>query len=201
MRKRKVEKTTHYRLLTTDSRGQTLVEAIVAIAISVVIVTALVTLAINTQRVANTSRNQNQNTRYGEETMEIIRSIRDTNLIGAFNNQTLFSCAASCRFSDFYSNTTFFGTSGTYFSMPNSKSTGGCSGGVDCWELTVVGNSTPQPLAGTIYSRTIRLSDSGNITDPVDPAHKVKAVEVVVSWTDSSGIHQSKIATKFTNFR
>jgi type II secretory pathway pseudopilin PulG len=184
-----------------SEKGQTLVEAIVAIAVAVIIVTSLVSLGIGTQRAANTSRNQNQNTRYGEETIEIVRSIRDANLPGAFNSLTTFSCNPGCRFSDLFSNTQFFGTSGIYFSLPLAMTPGGCTGVVTtCWELSVVGNNSPQPFQG-IYSRTIKISDSGNTTDPVDPAHKVKTVEVVISWTDAGGAHSSVTTTKLTNFR
>lgn len=204
----------------TSEAGQTLVEAIVAIAIAVVIVTALVTLGIGTQRAANTSRNQNQNTRYGEETIELLRSIRDLKKDNSIRSTSMsaFSCSSTntCKFSDLFSTTNPSPMQGTdtsggyYFTLSDGPVTGGCVlGTVDCYQLTRDTTGTFQAIPGTtIYTRRIRIYDSGTpvtVTPtpatPIDPSNKVKFVEVIIRWTDAAGNHDSVTTTKFTNFK
>ena len=57
--------------------GQSLVEAIVAIGISVVIITGLVVLAVGAVRTATLSRNRAIAVQYAQEGIEALRSIRD----------------------------------------------------------------------------------------------------------------------------
>lgn len=58
-------------------QGQTLVEALVAIAITIMAATALVGLGVGAIRSATISKNRSQATSYAQEAMEAIRSIRD----------------------------------------------------------------------------------------------------------------------------
>lgn len=182
---------------TINARGQTLVEAIVAIAVAMVIVTAIVTLGIGTQRAANTSRNQNQNTRYGEEALELIRSIRDANLAASIKSTGL-TCDPNCKFTDLFSAANFLGVTPIYFTLAYNNV--GCSGGtVACWQLTKVASGTGLAISGTIYTRTIKMWDKAG--DATDPADKVKFVEATITWTDASGPHNSVTSTKLTNFK
>ena len=195
-------KTFNFQLSTFNSEGgQTLVEAIVAIAIAVVIVTALVTLGIGTQRAANTSRNQNQNTRYGEETLEIIRSIRDLSIAGSIRGTTAYSCNPDCKFVDLFNRN--LGATGLTFHLVRN---GSCSGGVTCNQLcrdnaVYCTGQTNQISGGTIpYTRTIKIYDSGSLGGN-DPYNKVLFVDVTITWTDSAGAHNSVSTTKFTTYR
>lgn len=195
--------------------GQTLVEAIVAIAIAVVIVTSMVTLGIGTQRAANTSRTLTQSTKYGQDAMEIIRSIRDQSLQGSITGMSAVfpACAVlTCKFTDLYQFTLnpsaaapvspSDAASGVYFNLvsPNPPDNATCVGGVSCWQLTKT-TGTPQLITGTVYSRTIRVWDSNdNTSGATDPWTRVKYIEIIISWTDGSGTHTSKTFTKLSNF-
>lgn len=196
----------YYQLLTFNSeKGQTLIEALAAIAVAVIIVTSLVTLGIATQRAANTSRNQSQNTRYGEETLELIRSIRDAKLSGSVRGVTAFTCNStnSCSFADLYTSP-YIGVTPYYFTLSPGLVTNGCTSGagnVDCYQLTKNSNSTPVQIGSTIYSRVIKVWDTGSTSDPNDPEDKVKFVEVIVTWSDQGGTHTSDTTTKLTNFK
>lgn len=190
-----------------SERGQTLIEALAAVAIAVIIITSLVTLGIATQRAASTSRNQNQNTRYGEETLELIRSIRDAKLAGSVRNGTTtlpYGCnsSSSCSFADLYTSP-YVGVAPFYFTLSSALVPGGCTAGgspVDCYQLSKVTTGATALIGSTIYTRTIKIWDSGVLIDP-DPEDKVKFVEVIITWTDQGGTHTSDTTTKLTNFK
>ena len=57
--------------------GQSLVEAIVAIGITVLVITGLVVLAVGAVRSATISRNRSVAVQYAQEGMEALRSVRD----------------------------------------------------------------------------------------------------------------------------
>jgi len=58
-------------------KGQSLVEAVVAIGISLVVITGLVVLAVGAVRTATLSRNRSLAVQYAQEGMEALRSVRD----------------------------------------------------------------------------------------------------------------------------
>ncbi|MEX0587547.1 MAG: hypothetical protein WD159_02250 [Patescibacteria group bacterium] len=57
--------------------GQSLVEAIVAVGITVLVITGLVVLAVGAVRSATLSRNRSLAVQYAQEGMEALRSVRD----------------------------------------------------------------------------------------------------------------------------
>jgi Tfp pilus assembly protein PilV len=57
--------------------GQTILEAIAAIAVTIIVVTALVALGVRTVRAATITRNRSQAAAYAQEGIEAVRSIRD----------------------------------------------------------------------------------------------------------------------------
>jgi Tfp pilus assembly protein PilV len=61
----------------TMKKGQSLVEAIVALGISLIIITGLVVLAIGAVRTATLTRNRSLAVQYAQEGIEALRSIRD----------------------------------------------------------------------------------------------------------------------------
>jgi len=60
-------------------RGQSLVEAIVAIGITILVITGLVVLAVGAVRSATLSRNRSVAVQYAQEGIEALRSVRDRN--------------------------------------------------------------------------------------------------------------------------
>jgi len=59
--------------------GQSLIEAVVAIGITLLVITGLVVLAVGAVRSATLSRNRSLAVQYAQEGMEALRSIRDRN--------------------------------------------------------------------------------------------------------------------------
>ena len=66
----------HYRLY-ISRRGQTLVEAVAAIALTIIVTTSLVGLGVGAIRSATVARNRSKATAYAQEAIEALRSIRD----------------------------------------------------------------------------------------------------------------------------
>lgn len=69
------------RSLPAGRQGQSLVEAMAAVAVTFLVVTALVVLAIGAVRSATASRNQSQAVQYVQEGIEAVRSIRDRSFL------------------------------------------------------------------------------------------------------------------------
>lgn len=58
-------------------RGQSLIEAIIALAIALIVITGLVVLAVGAVRTATLSKNRSLAVQYAQEGIEALRSIRD----------------------------------------------------------------------------------------------------------------------------
>ena len=58
-------------------KGQSLVEAVVAIGIALIVITGLVVLAVGAVRSATLSRNRSLAVQYAQEGLEALRSVRD----------------------------------------------------------------------------------------------------------------------------
>src|SRR3989344_5848543 len=66
------------RRLTRNQRGQALIEALLALAFVVVIITAVVITVINALNSAAFNKNQNLATQYAQEGLDITRNMKDT---------------------------------------------------------------------------------------------------------------------------
>ncbi|MBI5123613.1 prepilin-type N-terminal cleavage/methylation domain-containing protein [Candidatus Roizmanbacteria bacterium] len=87
-------------------KGQTLVEVLVALAIAVVVITSITVLSIASLSNAQFVRDQSQATKYAQEGIEAMRSLRNSNYSGfaTYNgiyclgagSQTLGAAVASC---------------------------------------------------------------------------------------------------------
>ena len=166
------------------SKGQTLIELIVVISISIIVVGALVFATIASLRNAQFSKYQAQATKLAQEGIEKVRSARDRNAninslsvnvvnwngtdslgTGSIWNYSISSnCVPTC-----------------YFIFPDSSLT----------LLNIAGTglaeSIPPSPAVAIFKRYVILSDGFNSTE--------KTVTVIVFWTDFSGSHQSQLST------
>jgi type II secretory pathway pseudopilin PulG len=81
------------RLNLESKRGQTLIEVLIAIAVAVMIIVAIVTLLNASNRRAALSRQSTQASKIAEETLDIIRNIRDVNAPALGIAPTAFSPA------------------------------------------------------------------------------------------------------------
>lgn len=172
--------------------GQTLMELIVVVAVSVVIIGALVFATISSLRNAQFAKNQSQATKLAQEGLERIRSGRDKN--DAISNISGVSVNS------------WNGDSSGNGSIWNYQIYNGCASGVvntACYfkfinsnggALTSIGSYTSFPSIGTediygLFKRTIILSDD-SATFGVQ-----KTVAVIVRWVDFSGPHESRLTT------
>lgn len=169
-----------------SEKGQTLLEVVVVIAVSVIIVGALVFATISSLRNAHTAKNQAQATKLAQEGMEKTRTSRDRggNITGGFAGTSwadpnLWSTNISVTTCD----SSLIPPQICYFSL-NSQG-----------ELVYKGAS-PNPPTGqgeTIgnFTRYIILSDeavSSNYT-------KWKTLTSLVIWSDFAGPHEARMTT------
>lgn len=151
-----------------NSKGQTLVEVIVASFVGILVVAALTFAVIFSLRNANLAKNQSQATKLAQEGIERVRGLRDRN--GAvdyirtdgshtqnFNDLWVisFSCPANCYF--YFSGTTLMG-----------------------------GTSSNDESIAPNFKRQILIEDQ---------AAEQKKITAKVKWSDFAGEHESKLTT------
>ncbi len=155
--------------------GQTLLELIVVVAVSVIVVGAIVFATIASLRNASFSKNQAQATKLAQEGIEKIRSIRDRDE----NNKVVFNKGDgtyTSKFSDLWS--IHFGCGASlnncYFRYVSDVLRGS--------ESTIFEDISPS------FHRQILIEDQGDGT-------LQKQVTAIVKWTDFSGPHESRLTT------
>ena len=183
-----------------SEKGQTLMELIVVISVSVIIIGALVFATIASLRNAQFSKNQAQATKLAQEGIELVRVGRDQN-----KSITNIPSANVDSWNGSISNPTYLiwtyqifngcgsGVSGTacYFKLTST-------GGVLTGTLNYIISSTSFPTSGTEdplgdgkFKRVVILSD-----ESTNNLYQVqKNVTVIVRWTDFSGNHESRLIT------
>lgn len=140
-------------------RGQSLFELVVAIAISALIIVAIVSLVTNAIRSATFSKNNAFASSLAGDATEWIRTERDTNIATFLTKaQTPIWC----------------------FTGLNWNAPGAC------------------PSDGLINDLYIR---EGRFSIDASSGKTVVHSDVTVSWTDSSGVHEVKNSTDFTDWR
>lgn len=156
-----------------SSKGQTLLELVVVIAVVVIVVAALVFATIASIRNASFAQNQLQATKLAQEGLEKVRSLRDRDTAGSIQYPEL----TDGKFSDLWSvelgcqieiNNCYF-----YFNLGS----------------LVNGTSvTFESIPPDNFKRQIQIED-------YDGGTQHKKVIAIVVWTDFSGSHESKLTT------
>jgi len=189
-----------------SQRGQTLIEAIVTIAIAFVIIGSIVALVNASNRRATLARQATQASKLAQEGMEIVRNIRDVDHdkairdVGASSDNVDCSSADYCSWSDLYTD-----TQGTF--TASLQKPGVCGIGAS-WCLV----SAAEPTLLTIFTRTVEISDdqiSATRTeicanpDTVDPlrSKNIKRVTVTVSWNSPIGAQKRTAVSCISNWR
>jgi len=184
-------------------KGQSLLEAIVTLAIALAIVTSIVSLANKTNARSTNARQATQASKLAQEGLEIIRNIRDVDAVAVFI--TTITCTTGCSWHDLYTRNMGDPTPGQLQGPPPL---GGCAVG---WCLRNA-NATENSLLG-IFSRRVELyddlgvdSDGDGINDSICSsshlgANQTKRVEVVVEWDSPFGTQQRTASTCITNWR
>jgi type II secretory pathway pseudopilin PulG len=158
------------------SRGQSLFEVVVALAISAMIVVAIVSLATVSIRNSSYSKNQSVASSYAQQATEWLRGQRDKDI-------AVFVQKAS-------------------EDVPPSESTTYCLSdnlAVDLASRTP-SSSCSDPITGTPFVRLVKLTPSTETPQPGDVKNFIEA-DVIVSWTDSQGEHEVVSATSFADWR
>ncbi|OGE14987.1 hypothetical protein A3F00_05035 [Candidatus Daviesbacteria bacterium RIFCSPHIGHO2_12_FULL_37_11] len=160
-----------------NSSGQTLLEVIVVIAVGIIIVGVLVFATIFSLRNANSAKTNAQATKLAQEGLEKVRISRDrSGTIAGFPPGS-------------WVDATFWSTN---ISVSTCIPPQNCYFKLDSGDLLYNGSFETPPLTqgesiGN-FTRFIILSDDGNFAS-------WKIVESVVSWSDFSGLHQSRVKT------
>ncbi len=79
---------TRFSFLLSEQKGQTLLESLVALGIAVTILTAIAIIVITSLNSASFSRNQNLATSYGQQTLEAVRGMVNSNYNSFRNTYT-----------------------------------------------------------------------------------------------------------------
>lgn len=164
-----------------NSKGQTLLEVIVASAVGVLVVAALTFATIFSLRNASLAKTSAQATKLAQEGIEKVRTGRDRSTPITGNFQISGSQIDSWDDPDLWSNQIKPNcTPNCYFKINSS-------GGLE----HITAASTIPSLAEQKgqFTRVIILSDDA------DSYTSQKKVTVIVRWTDFAGDHESKLTT------
>ena len=182
-----------------SSKGQTLMELIVVVSVSVIIIGALVFATISSLRNAQFSKNQAQATKLAQEGIEQVRLGRDRNQCISLDNNVN-------SWNDYNANCPNSGSIWVYQITGTNNNCENTSTGIKskCY-FNVESNGSlikrgsqatfPQSFAqgipqdAPIFRRAVTLSDDSATFD------KQKTVTVIVRWRDFSGDHESKLTT------
>lgn len=146
--------------------GQSLFELVVAIAVSALVIVAIVSLVSTSIRNATFSKNSAIATSYAGSATEWLRSQRDADINTFVTNVTAVENSPRC------------------FNNLDWTRTSGC------------GTDT---ITGTPFSREITFSQTQTIVG--GSIKTVYTADIVVSWTDSQGIHEVAISANFSDWR
>lgn len=166
--------------LTINQQGQSLIEAVIVVAVGVVVMGSLVFATIASLRNAQFAKNQALATKLAQEGIEAVRSGRNRNAgitglnIGTtswdsdtlWNNRINSSCLDPCYFKLLSGRQLQF--------LQAAQSTLPDSSKID---------------SSSIFKRVIQLSD-----DPSSYTTE-KRITSIVTWDDVTGTHQSKLVT------
>lgn len=179
----------------SNEKGQSLMELVVVIAVMVTVIGALTFATIASLRNAQFAKNQAQATKYAQEALEWARTGRDRNqcISNLDTSVNSWNGSVSCP-----------GSSGAIWSYTITGISNNCENlttSSKCYfkvdpsgSLNMVGYSqTTFPLifAESIppnFKRVITLSDDASFASQ-------KTVTAIVTWTDFSGPHESRLTT------
>lgn len=155
------------------SKGQSLLELIIVMAVAIIVIGALTVVTISSLRNANLSKNQLQATKFAQEGIEKVRSIRDRD-----------------------------GTVTTNFGVPTDKfselwglqlyqvcTPQPCNFLLDSLNNTLTQNNTAFESLADGFERHVKIADDNQTYQ------NRKTVTVLVNWVDFAGTHESHLRT------
>lgn len=157
----------------SSSKGQTMIELIIVMAVVVIVVGALVFATIASLRNAQFAKNQAQATKLAQEGLEKLRSLRDRDTSGVGIWFTAVNCSLSVPATCPNINPSSCPAGGCYFFFNASS---------------VLTNGT------AVDAESIPLDDFKRQFF-IEGDENQKKVTVVVTWTDFAGKHESRLTT------
>lgn len=175
----------------SNTKGQTLIEIIIAIAIGTLVISSILALATRSNRNSNLARASSQASKLAEEGLEIIKNIKDQGRDVIFPNVPTTN---EVNWVGFYNTEDLSGDRFYHLHEPTELE---CSGN-ESWCIHAE-TAVPETidLDGQIFERVIMINDdfgngcNDNITDP----REIKQFSVVVTWTDPVGEHEQRVVT------
>lgn len=167
-------------LLKSNEQGTTLIETLVAIALAIVVVVAMVSLGISSQRNANFAKNQLVASKLSQEGMEAVRSVRDNG-----GSNLISSCFSNTTWNGLWNDQVNTLCGGTLFILSFDSVN-------NVWDL--IRDNLPETVQ-TIFSRQV------SITDDASTYSYQKVVTVTTTWVDSSGTHNSQVVDYLTKWK
>lgn len=184
----------------SDQKGQSLMELVIVIAVMVIVIGALTFATIASLRNAQFAKNQAQATKYAQEGLEWARSGRDRNSLisipptsvvswngnGAVNTsiwelRITGSNTGSCDYEPVSPSL----PTPCYLKFLSNGSLQNIAGFGTPFQKT---NAEPIPHDAPIFYRALTLSDDSSFAIQ-------KTVTAIVTWTDFSGPHESRLTT------
>lgn len=163
-----------------NEEGQSLLEIIIAIGLGLIISTGLVVTTVNGLKNSQFSKNQAQATKYAQEAIDQIRSIRDRDYavcgpsptVSKFSDLWPFEvCSTACN-----------------YTLKKSSVDGYCPGDTS----SPIWLKLAPPSAETINNFTRQITIQTFLNNQ-------KKITVKVSWVDISGSHESQLVTILAN--
>lgn len=179
--------------------GQTLIELLAALAIGILLITGFVSLGVTALRNSTSSSDQVTATKYAQEGIEAMITIRDQNspcngATCAIQNfsvsqwQDLFTTSMTCTSpSDLTTS-----CANDFVLLTSTCSLGNPLTAQRCIQRNASSyNTSSWQIGSTKFYRKIRITDALGVTN-------VKDVTVFVWWTDAIGLHKSVLSRKLS---
>ena len=176
-------------------KGQTLIEAVIALAIALVLISSVLTLVNRSNARATNARQATQASKLAQEGLEIVRNIRDVNADEAVRvGNPGCTPPGFCSWSDLYTDTQ--NTLNAYLQSPTD------CGVAESWCLV----SAVEPVLLGVFSREVEISDddlsSGDICSDLDlDESQTKRITVTVSWQSPVGLQERNVISCLTNWQ
>ena len=158
--------------MTNLEKGQSLFELMVAIAISALIIVALVSLTTNSIQNSTFSRNKARASTYAQQATEWLRGERNNNI------DTFIAKVQAAGLIKICLN-----------SLPSTIGS-----------LVISTCSSGTTITETVFQRDVVFTITSD-TAPNLSVKEILNADVTVSWTDSGGIHKVTNATSFSDWR
>lgn len=178
--------------------GQSLIEVLVALSITAIVLGGLVIAVLVSLKNAQFAQNQAKATKYAQEAIDQVKTIRDRDLAVTFISNKGSACQSSCSFGiNCYFSDLWSCQLSTSATSPCTVSPPGETGCYFNLTDTPALNEPDLPIyidqsIGNGLTRKIQITDDGTTFD------KEKNVIVKVIWSDASGQHESNLQTKLT---